>query len=58
MDNNWYLIIGYAIMLIGFSLERLHSITMQNMHYFTLSVIKFETNILENNASIKPSERG
>ena len=47
-----------AFMIIGFWLEILHSITMKNEHYFTLSVKKFEINILMKNASIKPSARG
>ena len=39
-------------------LEILHSIAMQNEHYFTLLVIKFDTNILNNNASIKSLAKG
>ena len=49
--------IGYAFMLNGFQLERLPSFTMQNEHYFILSVIRFDTNIFNKNASIKPSAR-
>ena len=56
--RNWELIIGYAFMLIGFCLERLHSISMQNEHYFTLSAIRFSTNSWKKDPSIKPLVRG
>ena len=56
--DEYFLDIGYSFILIGFWLERLHCITMQNSHLFTLSVIKFDTNILNKNASIKPLARG
>ena len=44
-------------MVIGFWWERLHSIAMQNKHYFTSSAMKFYTNNVDKNAWIKPSAK-